>query len=150
MRILAVDPGTFAGFAYTDTARVEPTSSGVWNLEPRRGEGWGRRFTRLREYLDGVAPDRLVWEDVRGHKGTEAAHLYGGYVATLLTWCEDHGAPYSSLPVWKIKQVATGKGNANKAAMIHAAARRWGDVTSGDRADALWILEAYLREKAGL
>jgi hypothetical protein len=28
---------------------------------------------------------------VRRHVGTDAAHLFGGFLATLSTWCEQHG-----------------------------------------------------------
>ncbi len=83
------------------------------------------RFLRFRGWLaevaalsDGVA--RVVFEEVRAHAGTDAAHIYGGFLAHLSAWCEERSIAYQGVPVATIKRYATGKGNADKAKMVAA------------------------------
>ena len=100
MKILAIDPGTHCGYA------LSPFESGVWNLSVGRHEGGGMRFVKLRSYLvkasEGV--ELLVYEEVRGHKGTDAAQVYGGIVAIIQEHCEQLGIPYQGVPVGTIKK----------------------------------------------
>jgi Holliday junction resolvasome RuvABC endonuclease subunit len=125
-------------------------ASGVWDLKPSRHEGGGMRWVRLEKYLNeligvwrGPAPFRLGYEEVRRHAGTDAAHIYGGVVATIQRICEGKQMPYLGLPVGTVKKLATGKGNAGKPEMIQAATAHWPLVTVRDdnEADALWIAE---------
>ena len=153
MRIIAIDPGTACGYAWSDDGKVHVEQSGVWDLKPRRHEGGGMRYLRVRNYLfemldlDRDANDWVVfYEEVRGHKGTDAAHIYGGIVATIASLCEEYGIPYQGIPVGTIKKRATGKGNANKQAMIEAACEHFGPVTDDNQADALWILQCGIEE----
>ena len=53
-------------------------------------------------------------------QGVDAAHVYGGLMATLTAWCEHHNVPYEGVQVGTIKKHATGKGNADKPAMLAA------------------------------
>ncbi len=70
----------------------------------------------------------------------DAAHVYGGLVATLTAWCEHHGIPYAGVPVGTWKRDLTGKGNADKAAVM-AAVRELGYAPeTQDEADALGVL----------
>jgi len=137
MKILAIDPGTKCGYA------LSPHESGVWDLSVKRNEGGGMRFIRLRNYLiramDGV--ELVVYEDVRGHKGTFAAQIYGGIVAIIQEQCELKEIQYQGVMVGDIKKHATGKGNANKKFMMEAAARRWPDwaIYDDNHADALFL-----------
>ena len=138
MKILAIDPGSHCGYA------LGLFESGVWDLSSRRHEGGGMRFLRLRNYLikacEGV--DLVVYEEVRGHRGTDAAHIYGGIIAIISEHCELKEIPYSGVPVGTIKKYATGLGNANKEAMVKAARERWPDINMVDdnQADALHLL----------
>lgn len=137
MKILAIDPGTKCGYA------LSPIESGVWDLSPRRHEGGGMRFFRLRNYLVKTCEnvDLVVYEEVRGHRGTDAAQVYGGIVAILTEHCELKEIPYQGVPVGTIKKWATGKGNADKVAMLAAAQGRWPDasIETSDQADAVWL-----------
>jgi len=145
MKILAIDPGTHCGYA------LSPFESGVWNLSVGRHEGGGMRFFRLRNYLvkacEGV--DLVVYEEVRGHRGTDAAQIYGGIVAIITEHCEMHSIPYQGVPVGTIKKFATGKGNSNKEVMLAAAREWWPEVNIVDdnQGDALflwaWANEEY-------
>ena len=86
---------------------------------------------------------------VRRHLGVDAAHAYGGFMAHLTAWCEQHGVPYAGVPVGTIKRFVTGKGNADKAAVI-AAVRALGYFPVDDNeADALALLACVLGNSAG-
>jgi crossover junction endodeoxyribonuclease RuvC len=149
--ILAIDPGTRCGWCVRhDERRID---AGTWELAPRRYEGAGMRYLRLRavlrELLDGVKPEAVAFEQVRRHMGVEAAHVYGGIVAVVMEECESRKIPYHGIAVQDVKKTATGKGNAKKDAMIAAANERWG-LTLGakdeNEADARWIAETAARE----
>lgn len=142
MRILALDLGTTTGYALSP----DPGSvvSGVWNLRGGRYEGGGMRYVRFRgqlETLYGDAPfDEVVFEEVRRHAGTDAAHVYGGLLATLTAWCEEKGIPYEGVPVGTIKKFITGAGNASKAHVV-AAVRVFGyEPVDDNEADAIALL----------
>lgn len=142
MLILAIDPGKTCGWALLeDGRRIE---SGVWKLEPKRHESRGMAFlrlrARLREVLGAWPIDAVAYEEVASHKGTAAAHWYGGIVAHVQAEClsAEPSVPYTGIPVATIKRRATGKGNAGKPAMLAAARERWPEVETHDEADALW------------
>jgi len=143
--ILGIDPGTKCGWAVIREG--VHLFSGVWDLKPRRHDGGGMRFVRLLCKLNEIAGatkiDAVAYEEVRRHMGVDAAHIYGGIVATISGWCEERSIPYSAIPVGTIKKQATGKGNATKPDMIAAAERKWPTVAVIDdnHADALWIAE---------
>jgi len=146
--VIGIDPGTLCGWAVLD-AQGTRLASGFWDLRPRRYEGAGMRFVRLRRHLGELlagypeAAVELVYEEVRHHAGTDAAHIYGGIVAVLQEWCEGAKVPYDAVPVGTVKKHATGKGNADKAAMVAAAASHWRIEPSEDEADALWVAETW-------
>ena len=141
--VLALDLGTTTGWALR--SRDGGITSGTMTFKPSRFEGGGMRFLRFRGWLaeianlsDGVA--RIVFEEVRAHAGTDAAHIYGGFLAHLTAWCEEHEVPYEGVPVGTIKAFATGKGNANKAAMIAAIEARGFRPADDNEADAIALL----------
>jgi Holliday junction resolvasome RuvABC endonuclease subunit len=147
--IIALDPGTKCGWA---VYRDGMTYAGVWDLRPNRYEGGGMRFLRLCRFLEETTKaatlDLVAYEEVRRHKGTDAAHVYGGIVATIQQWAELRCTPYCAVPVAAVKRKATGKGNAGKDEMLAAAKVRWPDIEIPDDncADALWILECVRTE----
>ncbi len=147
MIIIGIDPGTACGWAVYDSEHTT-WISGVWDLKSRRHEGGGMRFLRLRGYIKelftAVSPSAVVYEEVRRHMGTDAAHVYGGIVAVITEECEARGIPYLGVPVGTVKKLATGKGNAGKPAMIAAALERWPGFEPADdnEADARWIAVA--------
>ncbi|MEW5890378.1 MAG: hypothetical protein AB1768_15355 [Pseudomonadota bacterium] len=149
--ILALDLGTTTGWALIDrTGRI---TSGSESFRPQRFEGGGMRYLRFKRWLaelkacaDGL--DEVVFEEVRRHASTDAAHAYGGFLATLATWCEHHGIPYQGVPVGTIKRHATGRGNASKDEVI-AAMRAQGFAPADDNeADALALLSLALAREA--
>jgi Holliday junction resolvasome RuvABC endonuclease subunit len=103
------------------------------------------RYLRFRGWIDQLADDAgpiaaIHFEEVRRHAGTDAAHVFGGLLATLTAWAELRGIPYQGVPVGTIKKHATGKGNATKQAMIDAARARGFSPADDNEADAIAIL----------
>ena len=153
MIFVGLDPGSHTGWAIlsADGSRI---ASGTWDLSARRPEGGGMRFLRCRtllgELFNSHIGDRaLAYEEVRRHLGVDAAHVYGGIVAVVQALCEERSVPYRGIPVGTAKKLATGKGNADKAAMMAAAVAHWRLAEVGeDEADALWIAETLRRELA--
>ncbi len=103
------------------------------------------RYLRFRQWLTEVKMcagelEAIYFEEIRAHRGVDAAHVYGGLVATLTAWCEHHDVPYAGVPVGTWKRGLTGKGNADKATVM-AAVRELGHAPeTQDEADALAIL----------
>lgn len=148
MSILALDLGTTIGWAH---GLVAGSNSGFVSFKPKRFEGGGMRFLRFQRWLNEhhvTSPiGEVVFEEVRAHLGVDAAHCYGGFLATLTTWCEANSIPYAGVPVQHIKKYATGKGNANKAAVITAVRKRWNkNVTDDNEADAIALLQFKLND----
>ena len=142
LTVLALDLGTTTGWALRSMGMI---TSGCLSLKSSRFDGGGMRYLRFRAWLDQTTPDSdgieaIYFEEVRRHAGTDAAHLYGGFLATLTAWCEQHGIAYQGVPVGTIKRHVTGKGNADKAAVIAAIRARGFLPTDDNEADALAIL----------
>ena len=141
--ILALDLGTTTGWALRGSDGN--VTSGSESFRPQRFEGGGMRFLRFKRWLtelkavaDGI--DALHFEEVRRHVSTDAAHAYGGFLATLTAWCEHHQIPYQGVPVGTIKKHATGKGNAGKDEVIASVTARGHAPGDDNEADALALL----------
>ena len=148
MNALALDLGTRTGWAHADGNGM--ITSGVTEFRCDRWQGGGMRFLRFRAWLDEIhlltgGLDHLFYEQVRRHAGTDASHLYGGWLAILSTWCEQRSIPYQGVPVGTLKRFATGKGNAGKEAVLAAMRARGFTPADDNEADALalllWALE---------
>jgi Holliday junction resolvasome RuvABC endonuclease subunit len=148
MKILAIDPATKCGWAHSVGA------SGVWDLSIRRDESGGMRLLRLRAKLnavfDDVGVDVLVFEAARNAapKMQGALSVQSELQGVIKLWCHDNGVEYRGYSPSEIKKHATGKGNANKDAILKAARQRWPDVEIVDdnQADALWLLDLAQKE----
>ena len=149
--LLALDLGTATGWALRSRNGI--IISGTQSFKPGRFEGGGMRFLRFQRWLDSVllsepAPRRVVFEEVRRHAGTDAAHVYGGLLGQLTAVCEQFAIPYEGVPVGTIKRHATGKGNANKAAMIAAMQALGHSPADDNEADALALLHWAINQEA--
>ena len=147
MTVLCLDLGINTGWAAKlESGHIE---SGSVSFQGKRHEGGGMRYLKFRRWLDdefkGCASE-VYFEEVRGHRGTTAAHIYGGFMAQLTAWCEANKIPYSSVPVKTIKKAATGNGNASKEQMINAAILHGFNVADDDQADAIHLLR-YVTEQ---
>lgn len=141
--LLALDLGTTTGWAMQ--SRDGQIAHGFVSLKPQRFEGGGMRYLRFKRWLSelqGMTGDigETYFEEVRRHAGVDAAHVYGGLLATLTSWCEHHNIPYQGVPVGTIKKHATGKGNASKDEVIAAMRAKGHPVTDDNEADALALL----------
>jgi Holliday junction resolvasome RuvABC endonuclease subunit len=140
---LALDLGTTTGWAIK--SRDSQIAHGFVSFKSQRFEGGGMRFLRFKHWLAEIKTmtgeiNAVYFEEVRRHVGVDAAHVYGGLMATLTTWCEHHRIPYQGVPVGTIKKHVTGKGNAGKADVIAAMRALGHPVTDDNEADALAIL----------
>lgn len=147
--ILTIDLGTRTGWAAVQHDHIV---HGWVDLKPKRFEGGGMRFLRFKQWLNevhgslGGNVQAVYFEEVRRHIGVDAAHTYGGLMATLTSWCEHHRIPYSGVPVGTIKKHATGSGAAKKDAMIAAMQAKGHPVTDDNEADALALLHWAIEE----
>ena len=151
--ILALDLGTTSGWAIRDFAGL--ITSGTASFKPGRYDGGGMRYLRFTNWLTELdrlsGPIATIWfEEVRRHAGTDAVHVYGGLMASLTSWGELRGIPYEGVPVGTIKRHATGKGNANKVAMIAAAQARGFSPADDNEADAIAILHWAIESRGGV
>lgn len=141
MSILALDLGTTTGWALKENDHIV---HGFESFKDTRFSGGGMRYLRFHKWLVGVncaTPlTEVYFEEVRAHEGTDAAHVYGGFLATLTKFCEQMEIPYEGKSVGTIKKFWCKKGNAGKQMMIEEANRRGFKVTDDNEADALAIL----------
>jgi crossover junction endodeoxyribonuclease RuvC len=163
--ILALDLGTTTGWALRSANG--PVAHGFVSFKSQRFEGGGMRYLRFGRWLadmlalSGPQSDSqtdsqtsltglgaVYFEEVRRHLGVDAAHVYGGLLATLTAWCEHHQIPYQGVPVGTIKRHATGKGNAGKAEVIAAMKALGHPVTDDNEADALALLHWAMAQGA--
>ena len=150
--ILALDLGTTTGWAIRGYDGLITT--GTTSFRPGRYDGGGMRYLRFTNWLTELdrlsGPISAIWfEEVRRHAGTDAAHVYGGLMASLTSWAELRGIPYAGTPVGTIKRHATGHGNAPKEAMIAAARARGYSPADDNEADAIAILHWALETQGG-
>ena len=96
--ILALDLGTTTGWAIRGYDGLITT--GTASFRPGRYDGGGMRYLRFTNWLTELdrlsGPISAIWfEEVRRHAGTDAAHVYGGLMASLTSW---GGAAGRALP----------------------------------------------------
>lgn len=142
--VLGLDLGTSTGATYAWYSPGEPVVPGLirpehmgqWDLSAGPYDSGAIRFLRMRHFLEMIRPDLVVYEDVKfkpdaSMAGSKSMHqivariatsseFLGALKATLATWCEEHQIPCSGYGIAVMKKRATGKGNANKEAMIAA------------------------------
>lgn len=142
MNILALDLGTKTGYAILYNGEI---SSGVKKLPQKT---FGSRFSEFRSWLMRIISqnkiDLVCFERVYRHNGTEAAHVFGGFMYMLAAVCDKMQIPSRGINVVTIKKHMTGKCNANKQEMILAAYERNFDLVDDNEADALGVLLFYL------
>jgi Holliday junction resolvasome RuvABC endonuclease subunit len=151
MRILALDPATRCGFAYSS----RPTLSGTWDLSTRRDESGSMKLVRLRSKLEEfkrLGVDLIVFEAARNAmpKMQGALVHQAKLQAVIELFAEDHAIAYRGYSPAELKKFATGKGNANKAAMVAAISARYGPVSDDNEADAIALLHLALSEYASV
>jgi len=139
---LCIDIGTHMGWAIR---LGRHTRSGTKDFSPGPHDPIGTRFHKFRawllEIIDHNPIGEIYFEDVRGHKGTDAAHIYGGFLAHLTEVCVSRNMSCRGVHTATIKQHVTGKGNAKKQEVM-AALRGLGYTPKDDNeGDALALLD---------
>jgi hypothetical protein len=144
---LALDLGTVTGWAlWTGHDML----GGTWNFSPRRGDGAGMRFLRLRHALDEMSRiqgpfRRLVYELPAGtYKSGAADDVIKGMVAHTQSWAEGNGVPYEGVSPTTIKKYAVGKGNAKKDLVFARAKELWPETSDHNEGDARLLLQMVL------
>lgn len=151
--VLALDLGTSAGWALKSPDGHITT--GTVSLKHTRYDGGGMRYLRFRRWLEQLDLDTgpieaVYFEEVRRHAGTDAAHVYGGLLGMLTAWCEETLVAYQGVPVGTIKRFITGKGNADKAAVIAAVQAQGFAPADDNEADAIAILLWAIETRGGV
>ena len=151
--VIGIDPGTSCGWAVLDEAG-DRVGSGTWGLAKALSDGPGMRyirFERLLRELVATFPDCVVsYEMVQPYGSGQAQAVYYKIVGRMESCLDELGIPYAGVRPAQYKKLASGKGNADKQAVMAAAYRRWdlaADQTRAhpvpnDETDALWIAEA--------
>lgn len=145
VRIAGFDLGTNCGVAFIDLPANGDAAGmvlGQWDLSVGPYDTGPLRHVRLKQFLSILAPDLIMFEDVKftgaqeRHTGTSifaivarvatSIEFIGGLKVTLTTWATEHGIPAQGIGIKTIKKYATGKGQANKIDMIKACNERFG------------------------
>lgn len=151
-RILAIDPGTFTGWA-SDLNGVR--ESGCEVFQPRRGQSPGWRFIKFNVWLYAWSAKKIqliVYEKpIRLHQSWAAAEVALGLGTRIQEFAARENIPCKVVTNNQVKQFATGNGRAEKEQMVRAAQVLKRGVLDHNEADALWLLEyakARLVQKA--
>ncbi|GHM58553.1 MAG: hypothetical protein sL5_08990 [Candidatus Mesenet longicola] len=142
MSILTLDLGQQTGWAILEGGVIE---SGSKSFHVSRFSGGGMQFLNFSNWLNSLRQkfsniSVVYFEEVRRHLGTDAAHIYGGFLAHLTAWCESHSLPYQGVAVKTIKRFITGNGNASKSAVIAAIKNKGFTPSDDNEADSLALL----------
>ncbi len=151
VNILALDLGTKLGWAMLP--RGGQITHGTESFAPRKSWSPGQRWQRFRTFLHEVVSRHnihvIAYEDVKRHAGTDAAHAYGAFQALTELVADSHRVRLVPVGVGTIKKHWTGKGNADKDAMLAQARTRGFRPETDNDADALAILHwAVAQERA--
>lgn len=156
VNILALDLGTYCGFALSCGGVI---TYGTRNLSARAKDGPGQRWLKFRAMLGNhyaaageihaIYYEHVIAHGTREHPNVIAAHVYGGFLAHLEAWCDVQRVRLVPVSVGTVKKVWTGRGNANKDAMVAEARKRGFKVGADedDTADALAILHVGLKQE---
>jgi len=142
MKILSLDIATNTGWK---TA----TASGVWNLKPNRGESEGMRVVRfkskVKEMIEMEGITLVAYERPAGiHKGS--IMVASEMIGVLKDLCIGINIDLACYSASEIKKFATGKGNANKEAMIKAAIALGFNPQDDNEADAIHLYNLTMKD----
>lgn len=135
MNLLALDIATKTGWKTR-------TSSGVWDFKNKRGESDGMRVLRFKakfkEVIELEDIDLIAFERPAGqHKSS--IMVASEMIGVLKEFCVDNDIQYAVHSASEIKKFATGKGNANKQAMVDSAISLGYSPEDDNEADAIHL-----------
>ncbi len=147
MNILALDLGTHLGYAILHEKEI---ISGTKKL---KNKTFGQRFSEflkwLYQILDCYEIEKVYFERVRRHLGTEAGHIYGAFMYLLAIVCEDLKIPYEGCEVGEIKKYITGHGRATKSEVVKAVSNLGFSPADDNEADSISILLLAIAKEEG-
>mgnify|MGYP000949460914 CR=1 FL=1 len=133
--ILALDIATKTGWKTR-------TASGVWDLKVNRGESESMRVIRFRakvkELIELENIDLIAYERAAGRYKSSII-VESEMIGVLKLLCNELNIDMACYSATEIKKFATGKGNANKEAMIEAAKELGYTPKDDNEADAIHI-----------
>lgn len=144
MKVLSLDIASTTGWC------LDTGVYGTWDFRTRKDESMGMKLIRFRAKLKEIHEletlEVVIYERPAGRHANSIIHQ-SKLIAVLEEFCEEHGIEYRSYSATEIKKFATGKGNANKQAMIDAAAKKYGYTGDDDNeADAIHMRELFRAE----
>lgn len=159
--ILALDLSTKTGWALLD--RGGTLTSGVQTFDLKRGESKGMRFLRFRKWFKELAAlgeiGKTFSETEAGIVAFEEPHFRGGAATELLVGFSTNvlaeaaliGVEHVGVHSGTLKKFATGKGNADKEAVIKKVKSIYPtiDIEDDNHADALMLL-SYIMTEVGI
>lgn len=161
MNILALDLAGKTGWAYGSSAPgLDRFASGTVDLRPDDGQPAGLLFLNLWRFLEERHANRavgavdVIWYETPHLRGYDPTLVLVGLVSHVLSFAATYRIPTRHLHSASLKKFVTGRGNAQKADVMLAVARRWGSLGWGsvgmddNEADAIGLLQ-YARA-AGL
>ncbi len=143
MKILALDPASTTGYC-TETA------SGIWDLKPKSYESNGMKFIKMKssihEIVEAEGVTLIVYEKPGG-RHYNGLRSHANFEGVIVSYCEENNLDYKDYSASEIKKFATGKGNANKEAMIKACEDTYGFKPIDDnQADAVHLYNLALQQ----
>lgn len=152
-RVLALDLATVCGHATLANGILSSGSqdfSRYAGSKSRPREHQGQPFASFRRWLHVKLledkPGALVYEEVMRFPYAMQAHCFCGFRAVMLEAACIHTLPCFGYQPNVIKKYWTGKGNADKPAMVRETRLRWPtlDLTDDNEADAIAVLHLHL------
>lgn len=117
---LALDMGATFGWALCNNGVI--FKSGEVTLSRHADEHPGHRWIRWQEWLyNHRHVNEILYEDVTGFRGSDAAKVNGAQLSFLHVFCLQHKIRYCSISAQQVKIDFTGRGNANKEQMCEVA-----------------------------
>lgn len=136
MNILAIDPGTTAGWC-------TEKGNGIWKCKAKSYESAGMRLIKLRtsmkEVVESLGVNLIVYEKPggRNYNGIKA---HANFEGVIQEYAIDNNLEYKGYSATEIKKFATGKGNCGKPAMIAALDGKIDfKIIDDNHADAVWL-----------
>lgn len=156
-KIIALDLATKCGYAVLEDAAL--LDSGRWSLAPRKGHPRGERWAAFEGELTDLVrlhqPSIVAYERVRHHVGVGAAHVYGGFLASMER-LEVHWGQLGIMPNIMPLEISTwrkasiGRGDACKQEVVRWVKRTFKHTPkTEDEAEAIAIAVAARRISAG-
>ena len=134
--MLALDIATSCGWC-------TEKESGVWDFsKQKRADSYGIRLLRLKaklkEMIEANDINVVVYERPAG-MFKSSIMVASEMVSVVIVMCEEMGIDYTAYSASEIKKFWTGKGNANKQAMIDETQKRYPElkIQTDDQADAI-------------